>query len=179
MSKFYFFLWFRWALRLSICSLILAAFFSIFTTLSIYFLQGSTHLNEEVYEALFEIFSFWFFIFWSFSILIALFRSLKFIFNTCIDGFELKLLSCDKRSVIESIGYGDLIKVWRKWLMLNIWLVGVFMISAVVFTSLFTAYNALFEWFNIFWLYAFILISGYFSLVIMIARCKKVKAVKC
>lgn len=186
MSKFYFIVWLRWALRVSLCSLLLAAFFSFAITLYTYVSQGLVEITPEVSAALFDIFGFWFGIFWAFTLLLALFRSLKYIFNTCINGYEFKLLTCasvkDKskeEEVIEDIGYGDLVKVWRRWFMLNIWLVGSFMIIALVFTNIFTSYDGVFEWFNIYWLFGFILLSGYFSFVLLASKCKKVKISKC
>lgn len=179
MSRFYLFLWLRWALRLTLCSLLLGVLLSFLMSASMYLLKGLPELTPEITGALFDIFKFWFPLFWSFTILIALFRGLKHIFNSCISGFELRLLTCDGKETIEKIGYGDLVKVWRKWLMLLIWLVGSIMILALVYTNLFTSYDGLFEWFNIYWLYGFILLGGYFSFIIMSSRCKKVKIVRC
>ena len=139
-------------------------------------------LNQEVLLALFEIFKFWFSVLWNFTILIALFRSLKYIFNTCYGGYKLVLHTCvnkSKSEIIEFVGYGDLLKVWRKWLMLIIWLVGVQMILALVFTMLFTSFDAIFDWFNIYILFAFVLIAGFFSFVLLSVRCKLVKVQKC
>ena len=139
-------------------------------------------LNKEVYTALFDIFKFWFSVLWNFTLLIALFRSLKYIFNTCHDGYKLVLHTCIQRSkseVIEFVGYGDLIKVWRKWLMLIMWLVGVQMIFAMIFFMLFTSMSAIFDWFNIYILYAFVLVAGYFSFILLSVRCRLVKVKKC
>lgn len=179
MSKFYFFLWLRWAVRLSLCSLVLASIVSLGITAVTYINQGMTTLNSEVILALQNLFLFWFPISWSLALLIALFRALKYIFNTKISGYELKLYSCDLKDVLQEIGYGDLVKVWRKWFMLMIWLVGSFMILALFFTYIFTSLDSVFSWFSIYWLYAFILVSGYFSFMIMSHRCKRVKIVKC
>ncbi|MBE0514862.1 hypothetical protein [Sulfurimonas sp.] len=179
MSRFYILLWFRWAVRLTVCSIFFAALFSFAVTLFIYISRGLPELTPEITVALFDIFRFWFPVLWSFTILLALFRGLKYIFNSCINGFELKLLTCDGSSIVEVIGYGDLVKVWRKWLMLLIWLVGSVMILALVYTNLFTSYSGLFEWFNIYWLYGFILFSGYFSFIILSSKCKKIKILTC
>ena len=184
MHKFYFFLWLRWALRLSVCSIVSASFLAVVITLFIYVSQGAVELNQDVFNALLAIFVFWFPLAWSLSLLFALFRSLKYIFNRCINGYELKLLTCTSKNeksseVLELIGYGDLVKVWRKWLMLLIWLVGSMMIISLVVTYFFSTYNGVFEWFSIYWLFAFVLLSGYFSFMLMGARCKRVKVVKC
>ncbi len=179
MSRFFLLLWLRWATRLTLCSTFLALFFSSLLTLFVYFSQGAPELISEVNIALFDILKFWFMIFWPLTILIALFRSLKYLFNSCINGFELKLLSCDTKSYIEQIGYGDLVRVWRKWLMLLIWLVSAFVIFALVYTYALSSYSGLFEWFDIYTLYIFILISGYISFVLMSTRCKKIEIRPC
>ena len=179
MSKFYLLLWLRWAARLTFFSIFFAALASSLVTIFIYFYRGIPELSSEVYGALFDIFLFWFPVFWSLTILLTLFRGLKYIFNICIGGFELRLLTCDGKSEIEEIGYGDLVKVWRKWLMLTVWLVGSFMIFALIYTNLLTSYSGVFEWFNIYWLYGFILLSGYFSFIIMSSKCDKIKIVAC
>jgi len=136
-------------------------------------------IDAKVFAALRDILDFWFPIVWSFTLLLALFRSIKYIFNTCINGYKLNLLTCSESEIIMSIGYGDLVKVWRRWIMLNIWLVGGLMVIAVIFTSLFTNFNGVFEWFSIYWLFSFILLSGYISFMLLGSRCKQVRVVKC
>ena len=179
MSKFYFFLWLKWSTRLSLCSTILAAILSLFITFYIYLSQGMATLSSEVTSALIDIFVFWFPVVWSLTLLLALSRSLKYIFNVCISGYKIHLYSCNGKELIEDVGYGDLVKVWRKWFMLIIWLVGSFMVLSLAFTYVFTSYGGVFEWFNIYWLFSFLLVSGYFSFLLMTTRCKRVKVVKC
>ena len=179
MSRFYFLIWLKWAARLITCSVLLAYAITITITIIMYFLSGMPTLNKEIFSALKDILDFWFPIVWSLTLLLSLFRGIKYIFNTCINGYEFKLLTCKGDETIEIIGYGDLVKVWRKWFMLNIWLVGSFMIIAVVLTHVFTSFSGVFDWFSIYWLFGFILLSGYFSFMLMGARCKKVKIVKC
>ncbi len=186
MAKFYLFLWLRWAIRVTICSFVLASIISSLITTLIYFNHGATSINSEVSAALFDIFKFWFPIAWSIALLIALFRSTKYIFNSCMNGYELKLLECQSKQtekneakILENIGYGDLVKVWRKWFMVIIWLVGVQMIFALFFTYLFSSYQSVFEWFSIYWLFAFVLSGGYLSFILLGARCKRVKVQKC
>lgn len=179
MSRFFLLLWLKWAVRLTLCSTFFAVLFSSFITLFIYFLRGMPSLNSEIYVALFDIFKFWFPILWSLTILLAEFRGIKYLFNRCINKFELKLLTCRGDEALQTIGYGDVLRIWRKWLMLNVWIIASFMIFALVYTNLFTSYNGVFEWFNFYWLYAFILLSGFFSIVLMGLKCKKVKIATC
>lgn len=179
MSKFYFSLWLQWALRVTVSSVLSAVFFSGVITLFLYIRQGSAQLSAEVMEALLQVFLFWFPLIWSISLLVALFRSLKYIFNRCIGGYELKLLECNKRDVIDVIGYGDLVKVWRRWFMLMIWFTGVQMILASGVVYIFDTHSSIFDWFSIYILYLFILLSGYVSLILLGGRCKKVKVQKC
>ncbi|QOY55195.1 hypothetical protein HUE87_02855 [Candidatus Sulfurimonas marisnigri] len=179
MSKFYFLLWLKWAARLVTCSIILAYAITIIITSFIYYSSSMPTFNSEVFQALRDILEFWFPIVWSVTLLLALFRGMKYIFNTCINGYEFKLLNCKSDETIEIIGYGDLVKVWRKWFMLIIWLVGSIMVLSIAYTSIFTSFSGIFEWFSIYWLFCFILLSGYFSFIILGSRCKRVKIVKC
>jgi len=179
MSKFYTILWFKWALRVTLCSLFLALFLSLLITTLTYFMQGSASLNAEVFSALKSIVLFWFPLLWSFTLLVALFRSTKYIFNNCCGGYQLKLLSCELKEELEVIGYGDLLKVWRKWFMLIIWLVGAQMVVVTTLSKLFTTLGGVFEWFNIFWLFGFVLVAGYFSFMLLGNRCKRVKVSRC
>ncbi len=181
-SKFYFFLWFWWALRLTLCSITIAALLSALVTLFFYVNHGMLELKNETLVALLQIFFFCFAIAWSFTLLLALFRSLKYIFNSCYGGYKFQLMSCPKEGeskIINIIGYGDLVKVFRRWLMLIIWLVGTQMILALVFMKLLFFEMAVFQWFNIYLLYFFILVAGYFSFILFASRCKRVRVSKC
>lgn len=183
MRKFYLFLWLRWMFWLTFLSLSLAIAGAGFITVIIYMKQGAVSLNGEIYSALFAIFRFWFAIFWSATLLLSLFLTLKILFNHCYGNFKLILLTCSDKKMqsqqIEQIGYGDLVKVWRKWFMLLIWLVTVQVIVVFIFMKLFFHVGTLFDWFNIYVLYLFLLISGYFSFMILGVKCKKIKVVKC
>ena len=179
MYKFYFLLWFRWVVRLSLCSVFLALALSFVITAGIYFLKGNGILDTDVLKAVFDIWIFWTLIAWNFTLLIALYRSVKYLFNNCLNGYSLKLLECNSADAIEVVGYGDLPKVTRKWMMSLIWLVSVFIIVALIFTKLFASYDSLFEWFNIYWLYLFLVLSGFISFVIFTNISKKVKVSRC
>jgi hypothetical protein len=169
--------------RLTLTSIASSAFIAAFITLFIYLSQGMKTIDTGIFAALVSIFKFWFILSWNITLLLALFLSLKYIFNNCIAGYKLNLLSCTKEDKIgvplKIVGYGDLVKVWRKWLMLLIWLVGAQMILALIFMKLFSSYVSIFGWFNIYVLYFFILLAGYFSFMILSVRCKKVRIVKC
>ncbi|WP_246153864.1 hypothetical protein [Sulfurimonas indica] len=164
------------------CSLFLAATFALLLTLFIYMKQGFPPVDEEIMGALFDVWKFWFAIALNMAVLIALFRSVKYLFNHPHAGYVLKLKKCfkeDSHEYLEVIGYGDLVKVWRKWFMLLIWLVGSLMVLALLFTYIFSFYESLFDWFNIYVLYAFILLAGYLSFIFLGSRCKSVRIVKC
>jgi hypothetical protein len=181
-NKFYLSLWFFWAIRVTINSVVLGSLLATVITMIIYLTQGSVKMSEEVIGALIQLFIFWFAIVWNLTLLLALFRSTKELFNYCHNGYKLQLLSCPKNSqseVIADIGYGDLVRVWRKWFMLLIWLVGAEMVIALAFTLLFTSYSGLFEWFSIYVLYGFILLGAYFSFIILGSRCKQIRITKC
>lgn len=186
MTRFYFFIWLQWAVKLTLYTFILTFLMAGLITVVIYVNQGLQPLGSEVKTALVAIFKFWFVLSWNLALLIILFRSLKYIFNTCIQGYQFNLLTCpqedkkdETREVILDIGYGDLLKVWRKWLMLLIWIVAVLMILALIIMKVISSYESIFDWFNIYVLYTFILIAGYFSFIILNMKCKKVRISKC
>ncbi len=182
-SRFYLYVWVKWALYVTFLSLFSAVVVAAFITVLLYYKQGAVALNDEVYSALKSIFYFWFAPAWSVTLLIALFVSLKSIFKGCYGNFRFILLTCPNEKTqtqqIEKVRFRDLIKVWRKWFMLLIWLVSAQIIVAVVVMKLFTQQESLFSWFNIYVLYAFILVGGYFSFIILGAKCKKIKIRKC
>ena len=179
MARFYLVLWLKWLTRISICSVLSALTLSFAITAIIYFNQNMPTLTPKVSEALFEILRFWFPLLWSLTLLVALFRSLKYIFNSCSGDYKFELLSCDSKAVIEIVGYGDLVKVWRRWFLLLIWLVGAQMVFTTAFSYVFAEKEGVFSWFNIYWLYTFVLSAGYFSFVLLANRCKRVKVKRC
>lgn len=184
MNRFYFFIWLQWAVKVTLYTLLLSLGLTAIITFGIYIAQGMKPVNDEIYAALLAVFKFWFMLSLSFSLLIILFRSLKYIFNKCVAGYEFQLLTCiekeeQEREVIKMIGYGDLLKVWRKWFMLIIWIVAVEMILALVIMKLLSSYENIFDWFNIYLLYIFILIAGYFSFIVLSMKCKKVRINRC
>ena len=182
MSRFYLLLWFNWAWRLTLNTLIFSTVFTLVITGLIYANQGFATLSSEVFAALFDIAFFWFAIVWNIALLLVLFRGLKGIFNICHASYVLELYSCPdegKSEKIYDVGYGDLVKVWRKWFMLVIWIVGTQMIFSVVLSALFSSSESVFDWFNIYVLYGFILVAGYLSFMILGSRCKRVKIKKC
>ncbi len=82
---------------MSICSVVIASLLSVLISLFVYVSQGAVALNEDVLNALVTVFVFYFPLTWSFALLLALFRSLKYMFNKCIQGYELKLLTCTSK----------------------------------------------------------------------------------
>ncbi len=177
MSRFYFLVWSRWVVRVVLCSGMLSAFFSVFVTFVLYGLKGFPSLDENVIKALVDIFLFWFPITLSFTLLVALFRSLKYVFSKCLNGYEFVLFECNQTKQIQNVGYGDLVKVWRKWFVLLVWFVmgQVLVVSGLFFTFV----NDVFSWFNIYWLVGFILSGGYVSFMLLPSRVKVVKIRKC
>lgn len=179
MHKFYLFLWLRWAAYVTLYSLLIASVLSALMTFILYISRGLPPLDVEMYGALFLIWKFLFPLFWSFSLLVALFRSLKILFNVSISGYEMKLLSCKDSKPLLEIGYGNLLPVWRKWFLLLIWLASAQMIVALVFTYFLSDFGGVFEWFSIYWLFGFVLLGGYFSFMVLSSRCKRVKIEQC
>jgi len=178
MYKFYFILWLQWLIKLTTISVVYATIISLSITLLFYINLGMATIDTEISLAIIDIFKFWFPIVWSFTLLISLFKELKNIFNSCHNGYKFQLLNC-KREIVEVIGYGDIVKIWRKYLILLIWIVAAEMIISVSFSYLIYKNNQLFDWFNIYVLYIFVLFSSYFSFIILSSKCKLIKVQKC
>ena len=179
MYKFYFLIWIRWVVRLSICSVGLAMLLSFIITCGIYLFKADAILDATTLKALYDIWVFWSLVTWNFTLLIALYRSVRYLFNNCLNNYSFKLLDCKGHDSIEVVGYGDLTRVTRRWMMSLIWLASSFVVVSLVFTKLFASYETLFEWFNIYWLYLFIVLSGYISFVIFNTISKKVRLSRC
>ena len=110
------------------------------------------------------------------TLLVSLFRGLKHLFNHCYEGYVLKLFTCNGEELIETIGYGNITPLFRKWMMSMIWSISTLMIfSFIVSYFLLNSYN----WYNIYVMYIFILISGGITLPLMGYRCKGVKLQEC
>lgn len=88
-------------------------------------------------------------------------------------------MQCGTKEYINPVGYGNLVKFWRKWLMLLVWLSGAQMVVAVVISYMVDADISLFDWFSIYVLYLFIVMSAYISFVLIGQRCKQVSVVRC
>ena len=179
MRSFYFRLWLVWAVRVTLESLVFGAAMALLIAFAIYLKKGMPALDAEVGQALWHIFVFWFSLAWSAALLLSLFRSLKYLFNRCFGGYKLQLLSCDAKEEIEPVGYGDLVRVWRRWLMLLIWSSAVFIMMISLLMHFVFGFTELFSWLSIYVLYGIVMISGYTSLVLLMARCKKTRIVRC
>ncbi|MEA3521399.1 MAG: hypothetical protein U9R50_00325, partial [Campylobacterota bacterium] len=86
MRKFWFLLWFDWALFVSVSSLLLTSAVDGMLVFIIYFLKDMPALNGVTLSALGDIWIFWFGIIWSGMLLLSIFVSMKRFFNRCFDG---------------------------------------------------------------------------------------------
>ncbi len=178
MRRFWLSLWTYWAVWLTLFSVTAGLFLAAMITLSLYLLKGAPSLESEVVSALQDITLFWFGLTWSITLLIALFLVVKRLFYRCIDHRQLTLTECSGRESIQKVGLGDIIRLWRKWLMAIIWATAAQAIIVIVLRYLFGIPDLL-SWFSVYWLYLFVLIAGLITLPLMEARCKLVKVGRC
>jgi len=179
MRKFWFLLWWDWALWVSVSSLLFAGGLDGVLTLVIYISKSMPELDSETLKALADIWIFWFGILWSVTLLLSIFLSMKRFFNRCFNGYQLQLLTCTDAEVIDIVFLGDIVKVWRKWLMILIWGVAaeILIVSVVRYGLGFGI--GFWRWFSIEWLYLFLLIAAFISLPLMGSRCKRVRLRRC
>jgi len=179
MRKFWLLLWFDWVVFVTVSSLFFASIIDFILTLSIYILKDMPTLESETLNALGAIWMFWFSILWSGTLLLSIFLSMKRFFNKCYDGYKLQLLTCKDFEVIDIVLLGDIVKVWRKWLMVLIWAIA----TEILFVSVVRYFLGLglefWVWFNMGWLYLFILLAALSSLPLMAVRCKRVRLRTC
>ncbi len=178
MRKFWLGLWTYWAVWLTLFSVSAGLFLAAMITFSLYLLKGAPSLEPEVVSALQEITLFWFGLTWSITLLIALFLVVRRLFYRCIDHRQLTLPECSGSGSIKKADLGDIIKLWRKWLMAIIWATAAQAIIIIVLRYLFGMADLL-SWFSVYWLYLFVLIAGLITLPLMQARCKLVKVAAC
>lgn len=178
MRRFWLGLWAYWAMWSTLFSVLSALIIAFAITLGLYLLKGAPALDGTVWSALFEIARFWFALLWSFTLLLALFLVVRRLFYRCIDHRRLMLHACDGSEVMMKAGTGDVIKVWRKWLMAMIWATAAEIIIVIAMRHL-AGFGDLLSWFSVYWLYLFVLIAGLITLPLMQARCRLVKVGRC
>jgi len=179
MTRFYLRLWLFWFFQVSILSLGTAAFGDAAVTAGLYLYRGAPALDASVLEALWEIAGFWFGIIWSVTLLWALFVSLHRILERCYAHRKFILLTCKGDERITPVGYGDIVTLWRRWMMLLIWLVAAQLILMVGIRVVLGFEKALQEWFDIYWLYGALMIAGALSFPLLATRCKRIRVSQC
>lgn len=182
MFKFYLYLWFFWVLRMFLVSITLSAFLSFFITSYFYLTEGLPALESEILTALFKIFTFWFLLLLNLTILIALFINTKYLFNNCINRLCLRLQGCKKEDegvFLQSMSAWDLVKVWRKLLLLIVWISAIFVLLSFFIFYFLSSEGSFFEWLSVYHLYGYILISGFFAFTLLGSRCKDVSLRLC
>jgi hypothetical protein len=182
MLKFYTLLWLFWALRMIFVSLLIGALLSILITSFLYLREGSPALSTQILSAVFDIFYFWFLLLLNLAIPIALLINTKYIFNSCINNISLKLISCAKEEqgeFISEVGFADILTVWRKMLFLIVWISAIFVLVSFLYFYLFSTADSFFEWLGVFYIYGFILLGGFFALILLTNRSKNVNLHSC
>ena len=177
MLDFYFKVWFSWLVRVVMESVVFAGVISVAITLVVFISKTNIQIDSKILKALSDIFLFWFSLALNLTLMIALFRSIKFLFNSCIKNYRYNLYACSGE-YIKDVSYFDLIKVWREWLMLIVWSVAFLAIVGTIFFKLLFGLD-FFKWFNIYVLYIFIAVSGFFSFIFLPIRCQRVRISRC
>lgn len=179
MQKFFFSLWLYWAFLLTLLSIVWGLLLSGCVTVGVYLYKGAPEPDSEITAALYDIGVFWFGILWSAALPVTLLAVTKRLFNRCFYGFRMVLYSCDGSEQLDEVRLEDCLKLWRKWLFVIIWAVAAQVLVAAAAVSLLGSGGALLSWFNIYWLYLFVLLAGGITLRAMASRCKRVKVAPC
>jgi hypothetical protein len=178
MQKFYLKIWAFWAFWITFSSILSAVIISFILTIFTYFSKDIANFDKEILTALADIFKLYFFISWGATFLISLFLSMRKILYRCFDHYHFVLYRCDLKEQILDVGLDDVIKLWRKWLFLTVWSVAFFIIIGMSISYIFSENSPMF-WFNIYWLYAFVMLSGVIIIPLITLKCKMIKIQKC
>ena len=177
--RFYLALWVRWVLRVALESIGFGVVLTAGIVMYVYMQKSPQTLSQEIMDAFGVIFGFWFGIVWSATFLLALFRSVKFLFERCYAGYRFVLYDCKLKERIERVGYGDLVRVWRKWFMVLVWISAIVMVFVSIFLRFVFGISEVFAWFDIYTVFVIVSLSGYVSLWLLPLRCKRVKVERC
>ncbi|RUM62586.1 MAG: hypothetical protein DSZ03_06435 [Sulfurimonas sp.] len=173
-----FLIWLRWAVWVTLFSLLSAVLLAVGVTLFFYLAKGAVALQEETVYALKDIGMFWFGVFWSLMLPIGMFLGMKQLFVRGSDGYKLQQYTCDKKPM-ESVSYNDLLKPWRKWLFLMVWGVaaGIILMMALQFAV--RGEVALVRWWSGYSLYMLLMLSSWATLALMVKRCPSIEMERC
>ncbi len=178
MIRFYFLLWLHWVGVLLLQSIGSAFLLTLIFVAWIYF-SKDVALNKDVIDALVSLFSFWFWVIWSATFVASLFFAFKSFFNHCYAGYVLKVIDCNSHVALEHIGYSDLIQIWRKWLMLLIWITAFFIIVLSILLYALFEIQTLFSWLNLTIMIVLAICSAFFALFFLRFRTQKIRVERC
>ncbi len=180
MNRFFLLLWIFWLAYVVFWSFVLGSLLATVITLFLYIRSGMPEFTDAVVYALLDVGHFLFMITYNIALLIVLFLSIKQLFKRCFDRWRLELIGClEYKTVLSDIGYGDLIHIWRRWMMYLVWFSAFFMIVNLIFSKVFGEFHSVFEWFDIYHLYSYIAIGGFFALRQITINSKYVKVKSC
>ncbi len=171
-------LWLRWAVWVTLFSVISAALLALSVTLSLYLYKGAVSLERDVFDALGAIARFWFGVCWSLTLPLGTFLGMKQLFSHCSVGYRLQLFTCNLEP-LETVQYHDLMKAWRKWLFLTIWGVAVCVLIITVVQVLLQGKVDMRVWFQSYFMYALVMLSSWATLALMVRRCPSIAIERC
>jgi|GEM_PF-2299540 len=171
-------IWLRWAVWVTLFSIISALFVACGITVILYVMKGAVSLEGDVLDALGDIVWFWFGVCWSITLPLGTFLGMKQLFLRCSRGYRLQLFTCNLER-IERVHYNDLIKAWRKWLFLTIWSVAVGILLIATLQWMLYGSVEISKWLHSYVLYALVMLSSWATLTLMIRRCPAIEMERC
>ncbi|NOQ30708.1 MAG: hypothetical protein GQ570_06260 [Helicobacteraceae bacterium] len=178
MFTFFLRLWFHFVAYVTVYSLLWGAVLAVVITAITYFLKGAIALDADVQKVLLELAIFYFPFTWGVSFLVSMFMATRTLFYRKANGYMYELYNCDRSEKILDVTLDDALVVWRKMLFGIIWLVTLEVLLGMILSFMLSPKSPLF-WFNIYYLYVFIMIAVFVLIAVMPFRCRRVKLIEC
>ncbi|MBN2896974.1 MAG: hypothetical protein JXK05_13905 [Campylobacterales bacterium] len=171
-------LWLYWLWWVLLYSVAVAAATAAVLVGVIYVLKGAPALDADVYGALEAIARVVFVPLWCAALLWAHLMVTRRLFACCLGGRRLILLTCKGDERIYPVGLGDVLPVWRRFLMLIVWIVAVEVLLLVGVTSLWGGMSAT-ALLRPSVLGAMSALGAFAALLVLLGRCKCILVTQC
>lgn len=171
-------LWLYWLWWMLLYSVAAAAVADGAAVGVIYLLKGAPQLDTSVYGALEAIARVAFVPLWCAALLWAHLMVTRRLFSCCLGGKRLILLTCKGDERIYPVGLGDVLPIWRRFLMLIVWTVALEAVLVVGIAALFGGFSITTH-LSAPMLGVMSAFGALAALLVMLRRCKRIRITQC
>ncbi len=178
MIDLYLRLWLYWLFWLFLYSLVAAVLVDMVLVGSIYLIKGAPSLDEQVRRALGSMVLTIFGPLWSMVLIGTQLIVLRRMMQRCFGGKRMILLTCKGDERIWPVGLGDVLSVWRRWVVLIAWMVMIETVLVIGGRSL-LGMSVIGGGLDIPTVGIMIVLAVSLSLPLMMIRCRRIRVSKC